>query len=128
MTTNWKGGNGNWQTAAKWTAGAPTTPTSHAVINAPGAYTVTIGSGLEYHVGTVLLDDAGATLAIQGILDLAGKLTATKGTVLVTGEIQGGTIAQTTGLRLQGATLSDLDFDGPFNLDANASTITISDG
>ncbi len=128
MTTNWKGGNGQWQTANKWSNGAPTTPQSFAVINAAGTYTVTIGSGLEYNVGAISLNAAGATLSIAGILDLKNKLTVSKGTVTVSGEIHGGTIMQTQGLKLRGATLAGVSFDGIFNLDAGATAITISDG
>ena len=113
MTTNWKGGNGDWQTAANWTNGAPTTPAAFAIINVAGTYTVTIGTGLEYHVGAVSLNAAGATLSVAGILDLTHKLTISKGTLALSGTIADGTIVAAGGtVKLQGATLDGVTYAG----------------
>jgi hypothetical protein len=129
MTTNWKGGNGQWQTAANWSNGAPTTPQAFAVINAAGTYTVTIGSGLEYNVGAVTLNAAGATLSIAGILDLKNKLTVSKGTLAVSGRINGGSIAAAGGkITFQNGTLDGVKYLGTLDLSTAANTVTIKDG
>src|ERR1700759_1337813 len=97
--TYWKGGNGNWQTAAKWTAGAPTTPTAVAVINAAGAYTVTVRSRTYYEAGSVTLNDAQATLLIDvdAGLQVTDSLTVAKGKLVLYGAISGGTLVQKGG-------------------------------
>ena len=129
MTTNWKGGNGQWQTAANWSNGAPTTPQSFAVINAAGTYTVTIGSGLEYNVGAVRLAAANATLSIAGILDLKNKLTVSKGTLAVSGTVHGGSIVAAGGkIAFQNGTLDGVKYLGTLDLSTAANTVTIKDG
>ncbi len=129
MTTNWKGGNGQWQVAANWSNGAPTTPQSFAVIDAAGTYTVSIGSGLEYNVGAVRLAGANATLAIAGILDLKNKLTVSKGTLAVSGTIHGGSIVAAGGtIAFNQATLDGVKFLGTLDLATKATTITVKDG
>ena len=126
-TTSWKGGNGNWQTAAKWTAGAPTA-NSFAVINAPGTYTINIGTGQEYHVSAVALNDAGATLAIAGILTIKNRLTVFKGALDLSGTIEGGSIAAQGGsIAFLGGTLNNVDFRGALNLETSG-TLTIANG
>ena len=65
MTTiNWNGGDGDWNTAGNWTP--PTVPgaSDNAVIDAPGAYTVTITAPVS--AGSIAIDNYGATLAISG--------------------------------------------------------------
>ena len=76
---NWKSGiSGNWDTAADWTpaGGPPDTSGGSALINATGAYTVSVGSPGDVTITTnqVKLDDAGAALNItQGAtLDMTG--------------------------------------------------------
>jgi len=126
-TTSWKGGDGNWQTAAKWTAGAPTA-SSFAVINAAGTYTINIGSGQEYHVGSVSLNDAGATLAVAGILTLQNRLTLFKGALDLSGTIEGGSIAAQGGsIAFLGGTLDNVDYRGTLNLETSG-TLTIMNG
>ena len=129
MATYWKGGNGQWQVAANWSDGAPTTPASDAIINKAGTYTVTVGSGLEYHVGSVLLNDAGATLSIRGILDIQKILKVSKGTLALAGTISGGTLAAAGGtISFRNGTLNGVTYRGTLDLNSAAATLTVTGG
>jgi hypothetical protein len=126
--TYWSGKTGDWQVAANWSDGAPTTPSSYAIIKAAGTYSVSIAHGLEYHVGSVWLNGAGATLSIAGVLDLNTKLTASKGTLNLSGTINGGTVVANGGkISLQGGTLSGVTWRGVFDLSATGAKVTIED-
>jgi len=127
--TYWKGGDGNWQTAAKWTAGAPTSPTAVAVINAPGTYRVTVRSRTYYEAGSVTLNAAQATLLIDvdGGLQVTDSLTVAQGKLVLYGTISGGTLVQKGGEIdfERGAELSLAAFDGTMDFSTNNTTLTI---
>lgn len=83
----------DWAVAGDWTpAGPPNTAFVPVIIDAApaaGSYTVTIASGETFAVGPVTLNNAGATLAIAGALNLNGDALAVQhgGVVLNSGTL-----------------------------------------
>ena len=95
---------GSWSTAADWTSCNGSDPnnsggnTYDATIAGSGSYTVTLSSPVT--IGTLTLNDGGATLANSS------TLTTTNGVTLQAGTIQGGTIVRsggTTAVALSGS-------------------------
>jgi hypothetical protein len=89
-----KGKGGDWSDAADWsTDRVPMDSTAAATIDALGTYTVTIGSTESYSIASLALNNATATLSIDGSLTLhkrssidAGTLTSSnKGTLILDG-------------------------------------------
>src|SRR6185437_15659253 len=97
------GVSGDWNVAADWNPGTvPAVATARAVISAApvgGGYAVTIADGESFTAAGVLLNNAGATLAVAGTLTLSpandGALNATLGQIVLSGN---GTINDATSL------------------------------
>jgi hypothetical protein len=93
--THWQSAaSGDWASAASWTASGTGGPTSSeaAVIDASGAYTVSIDGAAVAHSLTV--NAAGATVVDSGSLTLGGALTVDAGTFeLDNGNLQAASIA-----------------------------------
>jgi hypothetical protein len=94
ITSTWNSGvSADWSVGTAWTpSGVPDATNADVLINAAGAYTVSIAGNESYQVDAVTLNDAGAVLSIAGTLDFAGSgktLRVTAGTAT----LNGGTIA-----------------------------------
>ena len=85
-TNHWIGVSGDWSTASDWSADAVPGPSDKAAIDSAGSYTVTV-STLDT-VGSVVLNDPGAILEVQGTLSVDKSLTVRSGTLF----LDGGTI------------------------------------
>jgi hypothetical protein len=66
--------SGDWNTPADWLGGVPDSATANAIIALPGTYTVDIGGGESVTAASVTLNNATATLRIDGALNLGGVL------------------------------------------------------
>jgi hypothetical protein len=124
---HWGRTSGDWTNSADWTGAKAPGVADAATIDAPGTYTVTV-TGPET-VGSVRLDDAGATLDItgtgtlsvsgatvvqsgtleidpSGMLENGGTLTVKSGgTLNLNGTMQGGTLVVDHGGTLEASTL-----------------------
>jgi fibronectin-binding autotransporter adhesin len=129
-TSNWNvSASGDWSDASDWSGGVPNSSSDDAVIAQSGTYTVTIGSGESFTVGSITLNDANATLKIGGKLDLANTLTLTAGTLNLTGTIDGGTIDTAGGtLNADGGTLAATTVQGTINLFTSSSDPLVVSG
>ncbi len=70
--TLWNGATANWNDMADWSHGVPHSTMADALITTAGVYTVTIDDTSSFQVGSLALGAAGATLAIDGSLKVAG--------------------------------------------------------
>ncbi len=75
---HWLDSNGNWTTAADWSGGVAPGPGDTAIIDAPGAYTVSedASSTATISVKAITIGNAGAALQIT---DVAGNLVGSGG-------------------------------------------------
>lgn len=88
----WNGATGSWTTGSDWSTGTPPGVGDTATLSAPGSYTVTLAGSAA--VAGLVLDQAGATLAVQGELALGGgTLQAAAGTLDLTGTVQAAVVA-----------------------------------
>lgn len=70
---DWQHGvGGDWGTASDWGGTSPNSSTAEVTIAAAGDYAVSIASAENFTADSVTLDNAGATLAIVGELNLSG--------------------------------------------------------
>jgi hypothetical protein len=100
---SWISGDGDWSNSEDWNpTGVPSDIGSNATIDASGTYTVEIDSSEGFAVNSVTLNNAGATLAVDGTLSLesgfsiaAGKITGDGSLFVTGGSIGGGTISVT---------------------------------
>ena len=126
-TDSWTGAaNTDWNNGANWSTGAPPGPADTAVIATPGTY-VEIYSNESVTAAAVTLAAPGATLSVDGMLDLGGgALTVTAGTLSGGGTLRDATLAAIPGsLTLYGLTLDDVAVTG--NLELSGS-ITLAGG
>jgi len=133
-TTSWKSGiNGDWNTAANWTAGVPAAGIG-ALITAKGTYTVT-SDGLN---STGTLDMAkGATLDVTGLQltiasgtgtgALAGNIAVSNAILALGGGSQSTTFDNTGTIRLASASFigiaDDVELSGKGKVDLSGGTI-----
>jgi hypothetical protein len=111
--------SGSWGIAKDWLGGVPNSSTTDVLISIAGAYTVSLKAGQEYAVHDVTLNNATATLDIEGVLDLAGTLNLTSGHLHIDGAINGGTIATGGGnVTFDDCTLTGVTWEGALNIDA----------
>ena len=69
----WNAATGSWSTAGDWSdLQVPDARGDGVVIDAGGVYTVTVDAGATEQLATLLLNAAGATLAVAGTLNFAG--------------------------------------------------------
>ncbi|HXT81887.1 MAG TPA: Hint domain-containing protein, partial [Acetobacteraceae bacterium] len=97
ITSTWNSDvSANWGVGTAWApSGVPDAANADVLINAAGAYTVTIAGNESYQVDSVTLNGADAVLSIAGTLDFTGSgktLRTTAGTMT----LNGGTIADAT--------------------------------
>jgi len=92
--SDWMGGSGDWSDAAHWSGGEPNSTDARADIAAPGTYTVTVSADDTIAADQVSLDAVGATLQVDGTLDLSGDLDLQAGILDLGagGSLTGGTI------------------------------------
>lgn len=77
---SWNAATGSWSTAGDWSDGqVPDASGDGVVIDAGGVYTVTVDAGTTDQLDTLLLDAAGATLAVGGALSFSGTLSIQAG-------------------------------------------------
>ncbi len=92
-TTTWAGTSGNWGTSSLWLGNIVPTGTDTAVIGSSvGTDTVVLNDSRA--VGGVVLAGTNAIVELTGLLTLGGQLDARAGTLVVSGTLQGGTLAQ----------------------------------
>ncbi|MBV9825663.1 MAG: hypothetical protein JO001_08310, partial [Alphaproteobacteria bacterium] len=91
-TETWNGSTADWNTANDWSDHiVPNDSSTNATLGGSGGYTVSIATGESFTTGTVLLDNASATLAVSGTLDptvltvQAGLFSVSRGTLAVGG-------------------------------------------
>jgi fibronectin-binding autotransporter adhesin len=129
-TSTWNSSaSGDWSDAADWTGGVPNSATANATIVESGTYTIDIASSETFAVGSVTLNDANATLEIDGALNLTDTLNITSGDLLLTGKINGGTIDTGGGtFTSSGGTLDGVTVDGTIATGSENPALTISGG
>ncbi len=122
-TSTWNvSANGDWSDASDWSGGVPNGSSATATITESGTYTVDIASTETFSVGSVTVNDAGATLEVDGTLNLANTLTLSAGNLDLTGTINGGTINSGGGtFSADGATLNGATVDGTINVNGNST-------
>ena len=96
-------GNGFWDIGANWSSGLVPGGVGalgdSATIDAPGNYTVTVGTAAGTSVDTVNLNGAGATLGVStGGLTVRTALNLNSGRLLLNGALIGGTLAMNGGV------------------------------
>ena len=107
-STAWQGGTADWFAANVWTNGAPNAQTN-ATIAQTGTYTVTLGGGETGYANNLALTAAGASLVINGTLDMTSTLTASAGALTVNGVINGGVLVSNgSTVSFNGGTLENL--------------------
>ena len=76
----WNAATGSWSTAGDWSdLQVPDARGDGVVIDAGGVYTVTVDAGATEQLATLLLNAAGATLAVAGTLNFAGGVSIEAG-------------------------------------------------
>ena len=60
----WISSNGNWTDTSRWSAGVVPGPSHHAIVNAPGAYTLTLNTNAA--VASFTMDAPAATFSLAG--------------------------------------------------------------
>jgi hypothetical protein len=115
----WAGASGDWTNSTDWTGGKAPGAADAAIIDAPGTYTVTV-TGPDA-VGSVRLDDPGATLDITG----TGTLSVSGSTVVQSGTLE----IDPSGLLENGGTLT-VKSGGTLNLNGTVQggTLVIDHG
>jgi hypothetical protein len=127
---SWSGGSGVWDTATLWSTGTIPGVADAVTIDAAGSYTVTL-NGTADVAGSILLNAAAATLAIDTTLALGTTLAAAAGTLSLGtgGVINGGTLdmagATLVGL---GGTLNGVTAVGPVALAEAGNFLTVTGG
>ncbi len=98
-TTSWNASNSdNWSNSADWSNGTPNSTDVDADISIAGTYTVDIANGDSFTVNTLTLNDAGATLQVDGTLVVTTSLSLTAGTLDLTGTMVFNALATTAEL------------------------------
>ncbi len=124
---HWAGKNGDWSTKADWTGGVVPGAGDDVFFDGSTKFTATINSAEAAH--SITISDASATVQDNAQLTLGGALSITAGTFQLDGNgtISGGTISASGGtLQWNGGALSGVEYDGPLNLAASSSSVTIS--
>jgi hypothetical protein len=120
--------SGDWSNAADWTGGVPNSLTAGVQISVPGTYTVDIAGGESFSAGSIGLNDAGATLQINGTLTLKGALNLTAGSLYLGGTINGGAInaGKSAGITFAGGTLAGVTWAGALTI--GSGSVNVSGG
>jgi hypothetical protein len=127
-----EGVDGSWFDGANWTTGLAPQAGEHAIIDAPGFYTVTLDGQAE--VDDLDLASSGATLRLPNFesrLTVDGTLTVASGTLDLEGlgTIAGGVIANAGGSFLfnQGR-LDGVTIEGTLDLSGEAANLSVTNG
>ena len=137
MTTfTWAAPNsGDWNTPTAWAAGSvPDGTSADVIIAVPGTYIVQIAVGESFAVDSLALAAAQATLAVNGMLVLAGAadtLFLDAGTLALDGggTVASGTIVANGGqLQAEGGTLSGVTYRGELTLKGSGQSLAIQNG
>lgn len=130
VATNWKTVSGDWGTATNWTNGVPDAPTTVANLAGSAAYTVTVGGGETFNVGTVNITDTNAALAINGTLTVKTLINLSAGVLTLSGGIVGGAIKQsgTGSIAYANGSLDGVKLEGTMDLSASDAIVRIYDG
>ena len=103
-TITWAGTSGIWSTPTQWVGTIVPTATDTAVIGSSSGTDTIVLNDTE-NVGGVVLNGTNAVVEVTGLLNLGGAFNAEAGTLVVSGTLQGGTLAQ------NGATVRFTDVD-----------------
>lgn len=121
----WTAANGSWYVGANWSSGkvpgALGALNDSATLDAPGNYTVAVGTVAGTSVDTVNVNAAGATLGVsmEG-LAVRTALNLNSGRLLLQGTLKGGTLAMNGGviMRDDDAALDGVRVQGTLDLSA----------
>jgi hypothetical protein len=84
VNVTWNDSTADWNTPGDWSDGiVPNNISTNATLDSSGDYTVSIAPGESFTVGTLLISDAQATLAIGGTLAISSG--SNSGTVRLNG-------------------------------------------
>jgi hypothetical protein len=92
-TFQWTGGSADWSNGVDWNPSSVPGSDDTATIAAAGSYVVTIGTSDNESIAALTLNDAGATLAVDGELAVSGSLALTSGVLTVSGMLTARTIS-----------------------------------
>lgn len=125
---SWKGGSGDWNTAADWSGGAVPGAADTVTIAGAGAYTVTLYTAAQ--VGNLTLNAPGALFYDAGALTLGGTLSLQGGTLdLAYGSLSGGTLAMAGGiLQASGGALNGVAVQGALAMNQTDATLFVQGG
>ena len=130
----WGTTTGYWGTSTNWTPHTvPNSSIAQAIIAQAGAYTVTVNASRTYLLDTLVLNDTGVVLDVQGRLDFTGidnTLTLDGGTLELDsgGVVEDATIESAGGtLATNGGTLDGVTYQGELDI-ADSSTLNVTDG
>ena len=130
-TSSWNGATGNWGDSANWSNGVPKGLASDAQFTAPGIYTATIGQTAKVKVGSIELNAAGATLAVNGSLTVGRTFDLASGVLSLTGPgaIHGGTLMMDGGtINSFFGTLDGVHVVGTLDLAENGAWLSLTNG
>ena len=103
-TKTWAGTSGNWSTPTLWQGAIAPAAADIATIGSSSGTDTIILNDTET-VGGIVLNGTNAVVDLTGLLNLGGQFNAQSGTLVVSGTLQGGTLAQ------NGATIQFTDLD-----------------
>jgi fibronectin-binding autotransporter adhesin len=125
---SWKGGSGDWNTAADWSGGAPPGAADNVTIAGAGGYTVTLYSAAQ--IAGLTLNAPGALFYDAGALSVSGTFALQAGTfALAYGSLNGGVLAMAGGtLQASGGTLNGVAVQGALSLTQANATLFVQNG
>ena len=121
---SWKSGvSGNWTSSSLWSPASVPGSADIATIGAAGTYTVSMS--VSTAVNSVTLNAAGATMNVTNTLTLGNSLEIDAGTFILSGTINGGTMALRGGAFTvtAGSTLNGVTYLGTMNIGAGAELV-----
>jgi hypothetical protein len=126
VTTAWKGTAGDWYSANVWSNGPPNAQTN-ASVTLTGSYNLTLNSGETAAVATLALSAPQATYQFAGTLNVTQSVTMTAGSMSLTGTINGGIFALSTGatLTFNNAVLNNVAYQGTLDLSENYAYVSL---
>jgi hypothetical protein len=123
------GVSGDWSTSMDWSGGVPNSSTVSVTIAAIGTYVVDIAAAESFAAGSINLNDASATLRIDGTLNLARTLTLNAGTFDLDGTVNGGTINTRSGIfTVAQGVLNGVTCQGEIRLTGPSSSLAVTGG
>jgi hypothetical protein len=125
-TTTWKGVNGDWYSTNVWSNAPPNAQTG-AIVNATGTYNVTLNGGETANVLTLALSATQATYNFAGTLNVAQSISITAGSLSLTGLINGGIFAVSTGatVTFSNGQFDNVAYQGTLDLSENYAYVSL---